>query len=72
MAPIVDCPVCGRRTEFAPANRWRPFCSQRCKLIDLGEWATGGYAIPGDAPDPEAPGELPGETPARTDRPPRR
>ena len=46
MAPIVDCPVCGRRTEFAPANRWRPFCSQRCKTIDLARWMDGSYAVP--------------------------
>jgi endogenous inhibitor of DNA gyrase (YacG/DUF329 family) len=56
MAVEVDCPVCGRRTEYSPANRWRPFCSERCKLIDLGQWASDGYAIPGDAPaDPDAP-----------------
>jgi endogenous inhibitor of DNA gyrase (YacG/DUF329 family) len=67
MTAIVDCPVCGRRTEFAPSNRWRPFCSQRCKLIDLGEWANDGYAIPGDAPpDPGQAGESPpGEPPDR-------
>jgi hypothetical protein len=45
MTPIVDCPICGRKSEFSPANRWRPFCSERCKMIDLGVWATGGYAI---------------------------
>ena len=55
MTAIVDCPVCSRRTEFSPANRWRPFCSERCKLIDLGQWASDGYAIPVDAPDPDAP-----------------
>ncbi|MGB2131713.1 MAG: DNA gyrase inhibitor YacG, partial [Marinobacterium sp.] len=27
------------------ANKWRPFCSQRCRLIDLGEWASEGYQI---------------------------
>jgi endogenous inhibitor of DNA gyrase (YacG/DUF329 family) len=56
MTAIVECPVCRRRTEFSPANRWRPFCSERCKLIDLGQWASDGYVIPGDAPDPEDPG----------------
>jgi uncharacterized protein len=59
MTAIVDCPVCGRKAEFSPANRWRPFCSERCKLIDLGQWATDGYVIPGDAPDPEEPGATP-------------
>ncbi|MEI6548053.1 MAG: DNA gyrase inhibitor YacG [Burkholderiales bacterium] len=48
MAPIVDCPICGQKSEFSPANRWRPFCCERCKMIDLGVWATGGYAVGGD------------------------
>jgi len=46
MTAIVDCPVCSRRTEFSPANRWRPFCSERCKLIDLGCWADESYRVP--------------------------
>ena len=53
MAPIVDCPICGRKSEFSPANRWRPFCSERCKMIDLGVWATGGYAIGADSSTPD-------------------
>ena len=66
MTAIVDCPVCGRRTEYAPTNRWRPFCSERCKLIDLGQWASDGYAIPGDPPDPEDPAAPPPpQTPRR-------
>lgn len=66
MTALIDCPVCGRRTEFSPANRWRPFCSERCKLIDLGQWASDGYVIPGDAPDPEDPaGTPPAKPPAR-------
>lgn len=48
MAPIVDCPICGQKSEFSPANRWRPFCCERCKMIDLGVWATGGYAVGSD------------------------
>ena len=68
MTAIVDCPVCGTKTEFSPANRWRPFCSERCKLIDLGQWASDGYVIPGDAPDPEDPaGTPPGATSPRRD-----
>ena len=42
----VACPRCGRTVEWSPQNRYRPFCSERCKLIDLGEWATEGYRIP--------------------------
>jgi endogenous inhibitor of DNA gyrase (YacG/DUF329 family) len=66
MTAIVECPVCRRRTEFTPANRWRPFCSERCKLVDLGQWASDGYVIPGDAPDPEEPGAVPPPPPPRS------
>lgn len=43
----VSCPTCHKQTEFSPNNPWRPFCSERCKLIDLGEWANEEKAIPG-------------------------
>ena len=36
----VKCPTCGKEIEYSSANPWRPFCSERCKLIDLGEWAS--------------------------------
>jgi endogenous inhibitor of DNA gyrase (YacG/DUF329 family) len=42
----VACPRCGARTSFTRENRWRPFCSERCKLIDLGAWATESYRVP--------------------------
>lgn len=45
--PIVNCPQCGEPVVYDPANRWRPFCSERCKMIDLGAWASDGYVIPG-------------------------
>ena len=51
----VACPACGKPAVFAPANRWRPFCSERCRLTDLGGWASESYVIPGK-PDPEIPG----------------
>ena len=44
----VKCPTCGRETEYGPGNPWRPFCSERCKLIDLGAWANDEYLIDGD------------------------
>ncbi|MBS4098470.1 MAG: DNA gyrase inhibitor YacG [Sulfuricella sp.] len=47
-APTVACPTCGQPAEYSPCNRFRPFCSERCKLIDLGEWAREGYRIPMD------------------------
>lgn len=45
---MVTCPTCGARAEFDQTNPYRPFCSQRCKLIDLGQWATESYRIPVD------------------------
>lgn len=47
---IARCPRCGSSTRLDAANPWRPFCSERCKLIDLGEWFSGRYAIPGERP----------------------
>lgn len=50
----VKCPTCGNSAEYNPENKSRPFCSERCKLIDLGEWASGNYAIPVQTPpEPE-------------------
>ena len=40
------CPTCQVRVEVGPTNVWRPFCSQRCRLIDLGEWLRGVRGIP--------------------------
>jgi endogenous inhibitor of DNA gyrase (YacG/DUF329 family) len=48
----VKCPTCGRSIEWSPASAWRPFCSERCKLIDLGAWLTEQHAIPGDKVEP--------------------
>ena len=44
--PTVPCPICGKPAPFTPENPYRPFCSERCKLIDLGQWATESYRIP--------------------------
>ncbi|WP_116810359.1 DNA gyrase inhibitor YacG [Steroidobacter cummioxidans] len=44
---VVRCPTCDRPVEWTEASRWRPFCSERCKLIDLGAWAAEKHAIPG-------------------------
>ncbi|MFZ3086478.1 MAG: DNA gyrase inhibitor YacG [Methylotenera sp.] len=46
---LVACPACKQLAEFSPNNAFRPFCSKRCKLIDLGLWASEQYAIPVDA-----------------------
>ncbi|MEQ1794093.1 MAG: DNA gyrase inhibitor YacG [Nitrospira sp.] len=42
----MKCPVC-RTTTTWEGNRWRPFCSERCQLTDLGTWASEGYRIAG-------------------------
>lgn len=34
----IDCPYCGEPADIGPSNPYRPFCSRRCKLIDLGDW----------------------------------
>ena len=57
MSVTIDCPICGHKTEFSPANRWRPFCSERCKLIDLGAWASESYRIEGDVETDDHPSE---------------
>ena len=44
--PVVNCPQCGKIIIWNSANRYRPFCSERCKMIDLGQWATESYRIP--------------------------
>ena len=48
---MVNCPRCGTATPWIEANAYRPFCSERCKLIDLGQWATGSYRIPQEQAD---------------------
>ncbi len=44
---LVRCPKCGKSLEYRLDNPSRPFCSPRCKLIDLGAWAEERYAIAG-------------------------
>jgi endogenous inhibitor of DNA gyrase (YacG/DUF329 family) len=46
--PSVPCPRCGKSVPWTPAAEHRPFCSERCKLIDLGAWASESHRIPGD------------------------
>ncbi len=52
----VACPRCGKPAEYSPANPWRPFCSERCREIDLGAWASESYRIPVREEAPEEPG----------------
>ncbi len=47
----VPCPRCGQLTPYSPENKWRPFCSERCRMVDLGKWADESYRVPAkDAP----------------------
>lgn len=59
------CPICRRPFEFTTFETHPafPFCSERCRLIDLGRWIDGDYIIPGDArmPEDEAPADAPRE-----------
>ncbi len=43
--PVVTCPTCGKEMVWDTNNRFRPFCSERCKLIDLGKWANEEYRV---------------------------
>jgi len=56
---IVTCPTCKKEARYHSDKPHRPFCSERCRLIDLGEWADEGHRIPGqpippDYHDPES------------------
>lgn len=53
--PTVRCPTCAGPSLFAPANRFRPFCSERCRQIDLGAWANEEFRVPAPMPSEDAP-----------------
>ena len=43
---VIECPTCQKKVEWKTENKYRPFCSDRCHLIDLGEWANEEKRIP--------------------------
>jgi len=43
---LVRCPACGGDSRYAPDNPFRPFCSQRCRGLDLGAWASESFRVP--------------------------
>ena len=56
---LVPCPTCRKPAAFSESNRWRPFCSVRCRNGDFSAWATESYRVPAavdptDEEDPEA------------------
>jgi len=50
---MAKCPTCGNPVEWKE-NPFRPFCSERCQLVDLGKWVDGEYRVPGEQLPPEA------------------
>ncbi len=63
----VRCPRCGGPSVYAESNRWRPFCGERCRAIDLGAWANESYRIAQPPAEPgadDAPSDGSGATPA--------
>jgi uncharacterized protein len=55
---MASCPTCRKAAAPRRENAFFPFCSERCKLVDLGKWLTGEYRIP-VAPEPDAEGTEP-------------
>jgi endogenous inhibitor of DNA gyrase (YacG/DUF329 family) len=53
----MKCPTCGKPVEWKD-NPVRPFCSERCQLVDLGKWVEGEYCVPGE-PLPQEHNERP-------------
>jgi len=51
----VSCPQCGGPSLYAPANPFRPFCSDRCKSLDFGAWASESFKVESEAPPDDAP-----------------
>ena len=45
--PLVKCPTCEKMTEYT-GNEFRPFCSERCQLIDFGAWANQEFSLPAE------------------------
>ena len=48
---FVPCPSCRQPSLFGAKNPWRPFCSERCRSVDLGAWASESYRVAAEVPD---------------------
>lgn len=48
MSTVVTCPTCGKEVEWSEQSPFRPFCCERCRLIDLGAWVDEQHRIPGE------------------------
>lgn len=61
--PRLLCPTCKRELTWTEQFPWRPFCSERCKMVDLGAWLANDRGIPGEPVDPAAESPSPAEDP---------
>jgi endogenous inhibitor of DNA gyrase (YacG/DUF329 family) len=52
---LVRCPACGGDSVYAASNPFRPFCSERCKNLDLGAWASESFRVASETPPDDAP-----------------
>ncbi|WBY00831.1 DNA gyrase inhibitor YacG [Ramlibacter tataouinensis] len=52
---VVKCPQCGGDSIYSPGNPYRPFCSARCKGLDLGAWASESFRVPDETPPDDQP-----------------
>lgn len=62
MAPapkLISCPQCGKPAPYRADNPFRPFCSERCKLGDLGAWANEDYRVAVKTPDQSTDSDAP-------------
>ena len=53
----VRCPACAGTSLYSPSNPYRPFCSARCKGVDLGAWASEEFKRPDETPPDETFGD---------------
>ncbi len=58
-APRVRCPTCQRELTWSDEFPWRPFCSERCRMVDLGAWFAEERSIAADEPSDSDPTERP-------------
>jgi endogenous inhibitor of DNA gyrase (YacG/DUF329 family) len=58
MTTTVQCPQCQKPVTWDDTSAWKPFCSERCKLIDLGDWAEGNHRVAGPKTEDAFPDDL--------------
>ncbi len=56
---LVPCPTCRREIAYTTRNPWRPFCSERCRRLDLGAWASERYRVAAPPAEESDPGDPP-------------